>query len=162
MFLESNWERLLNWPDKRTLHLTHSKRPGFLWKAWTRCEENFNEKKKKIPETKKRRNPQGLTCCVAGSLMMKEKRNGFVVWGKVHWWPSENQRKEGVCWRTDFAYRHGLTWTQAEAVGDWSLEQRKKHRLLQADWAKGTVSKNWILGNPGYLEIHPWNIERIN
>lgn len=53
-------------------------------------------------------------------------------------------------------------WTPAEVVGDWSLEQRKKHRLPKADWAKGIVSKNWILGNPGYLEIHLWNMEKIN
>lgn len=53
-------------------------------------------------------------------------------------------------------------WTPAEVVGDWSLEQRKKHRLPKADWAKGTVSKNWILGNPGYPAIHLWNMEKIN
>lgn len=162
MLLESNRERFLNWSDKRTLHLTHSKRPFFGKHQQDVREIVMKKKKKHTPETKKRRKPQGLTYCVAGSLMVKVKRNGFVVWGKVHWWPSESQQKEGECWRTDFACRHGLTWTPAEVAGDWSLEQRKKHRLLPADRAKGTASKNWIWGNPGYLEIHPWNTERIN
>lgn len=115
---------------------------------------------KNTPEIKKRRNPKGLTCCVAG--MGKLKGNGCVEWGTVQGWSSRAPLQEGVRWRMGFACRHGWTWTPAEGVGGWSLGQRKKHRPLWTDWAKGNVSTNWTLETPGYLEIRLWNRERIS
>jgi hypothetical protein len=138
---------------------------SFHWEVQTRFGESFNEKVP-LQWREEKEKIQGLTCCVAESPTVKWKGNGCAGWETwrrlcLSCWSSQGQLKEGARWRLGSACRSGLMWTPAEGVGDWSLEQRKKCRLLQADCAMGTASKSQIVGSPGYLETLLWNTKRV-